>query len=207
MTNKMLIVDSDAWSHGQITSKLWLCKEIEQLFGFHARRPPAGLPAESGWRLALYGGWYGITAFLLLSRGEMPVREIRSYDVDPACEPVADKVNNAWELTNWRFKAFTQDCNEIDWDSDFHPSGWRPEMVINTATEHFRGTDWWSRIPSGIWVTLQGTDMDHTDHHAKVESLDQFKELYPVRQLEFASTLPIQYPDWSFQRFMLIGKK
>ena len=83
----MMQVESDAWSHGQIESKLWLCQEFEHHHAYY-------LPKN----IAIYGGWYGLTAFLLLTRQHIQIQKIRSYDIDPACEPIADKINNAWEL-------------------------------------------------------------------------------------------------------------
>ena len=75
-----MIVDKDAFSSGQIGSKIWLCEELEKL----------------NWSSELtyiYGGWHGITAFLLLSRGKFQVKKIRSLDLDPTCEAIAEMIN------------------------------------------------------------------------------------------------------------------
>jgi hypothetical protein len=75
--------NKDAFSSGQIGSKIWLCEKLEKL----------------NWSSDLtyiYGGWYGITAFLLLSRGKFNVSKIRSLDIDPSCEPIADMINENW---------------------------------------------------------------------------------------------------------------
>ena len=72
-------IDKDAFSSGQIGSKIWLCEELE----------------KTGWLsdfTYIYGGWHGITAFLLLSRGKFQVNRIRSIDIDPAAEPIADMI-------------------------------------------------------------------------------------------------------------------
>ena len=83
-------VDKDAFSSGQVGSKIWLCEELER----------------TGWSSKtthIYGGWYGMTAFLLLSRGKFKVGNIRSYDVDPQCEVIADLINQNWVYRNWIF--------------------------------------------------------------------------------------------------------
>ena len=88
------MLNKDAFSNGQIDSKLWLCEEIEKL----------------NWKSDLtriFGGWHGLTAFLLLSRGKFQVRKIYSYDIDPSCEAIADIINENWVIKEWQFKAFT----------------------------------------------------------------------------------------------------
>ena len=198
--NSYLEVHKDAWSHGQMTSKLWMCKALEKHFGQIHKKSKLGTVAP---KVAIYGGWYGLLAQLILVRDNWFVSEFRSYDIDPSCQPIADAVNNAWEYTNWRFKAFTQDCNNIPW----YKSGWNPDLVINTATEHFDGMVWWDNIPKGTWVALQGCDMHHSDHCMRFTSLDEFSGIYRMEKVLECKELPIQYPEWSFTRFMKIGRK
>lgn len=185
---QILNVDKDAFSSGQIGSKIWLCEELEQLFE----------TIDSVW---IYGGWYGISAFLLQSRGNINIGQIRSYDLDPQCEEVADMINENWVIDNWKFKAKTQDCNllDLDWNG--------PDLVINTSTEHFESLDWWNAIPKGTTVALQGNNMPHEEHHIHSNSLDDFIKSYPVDTLLFRGQKEFVYPTWKFTRFMLIGVK
>lgn len=185
---QILNVDKDAFSSGQIGSKIWLCEELEQLFE----------TIDSVW---IYGGWYGISAFLLQSRGNINIGQIRSYDLDPRCEEVADMINENWVIDNWKFKAKTQDCNllDLDWNG--------PDLVINTSTEHFESLDWWNAIPKGTTVALQGNNMPHEEHHIHSNSLDDFIKSYPVDTLLFRGQKEFVYPTWKFTRFMLIGVK
>lgn len=185
---QILNVDKDAFSSGQIGSKIWLCEELEQLFE----------TIDSVW---IYGGWYGISAFLLQSRGNINIGQIRSYDLDPRCEEVADMINENWVIDNWKFKAKTQDCNllDLDWNG--------PDLVINTSTEHFESLDWWNAIPKGTTVALQGNNMPHEEHHIHSNSLDDFIKSYPVDTLLFQGQKEFVYPTWKFTRFMLIGVK
>ena len=176
----------DAFSSGQVSSKLWLCEELEKL----------------NWISNLtyiYGGWYGITAFLLLTRGKFNVNKIRSLDVDPACQPIADLLNENWVWQEQKFKAFTQDCNNY--------SGQYGDLVINTSTEHFESNEWFDRLAPGTRVVLQGNDMPHEDHFTHSETLDQFVEQFPLSVIDFAGTKEFVYPTWSFKRHMLIGIK
>jgi hypothetical protein len=187
-TSQILNVNKDAFSSGQIGSKIWLCEELEKLFD----------SIDSIW---IYGGWYGVSAFLLLSRNNIEIEYIRSYDIDPACAEVADMINENWVYQNWKFKAKTQDCNEleIDWTG--------PDLIINTSTEHFENMDWWNNIPPGTTVALQGNNMIHDDHHIHSTSLKEFTAQFPITDTLYAGKKQFVYPDWKFTRYMLIGIK
>jgi len=179
-----ILANKDAFSSGQIGSKIWLCEELEKL----------------EWTSNLtyvYAGWYGITAFLLLSRGKFKVDRIRSLDIDPKCESVADAINENWVWQNWKFKAFTQDCDK------FVKGG--PDLIINTSTEHFDSMEWFSNIPSGTRVVLQGNNMPHDDHVVHSETLEDFINTYPLKSIDYKGEKEFKYPDWSFTRYMLIG--
>ena len=180
-----LLTLKDAFSSGQVGSKLWLCKQLENTDLYSKET-------------AIYGGWYGVTAFLLLSRGKFNVETIRSYDIDPVCESIADIINENWVWQKWRFKAFTENCNHIQTGAD---------LIINTSTEHFESRDWWDNIPAGTAVALQGNNMNHKDHSSNISSLSEFCDQFPLTQELYRGTMPFVYPDWSFDRYMIIGVK
>lgn len=179
-------IDKDAFSNGQIDSKIWLCRELEKLF-------------EAVDHIYIYGGWYGITAFLLRVRDKIEIQTIKSYDIDTECQPIADMINENWVIKEWQFKSFTEDCNQIK-PKDV-------DLIINTSTEHFDSKDWWHNIPKGTIVALQGNNMSHEDHKISTESLDDFVKEYPLTQLMYKGSLDFKYPEWSFTRFMIIGIK
>ena len=181
-------IESDAFSSGQISSKLWLCEELEKLYD----------RIDQIW---IYGGWYGTTAFLLKARNNIKIDKIRSWDIDPSCERIADTINENWVWQEWAFKAYTKDCNEIQ------PALGCPDLIINTSTEHFNTSEWWDRIPKGMPVVLQGNNMPHEDHHVYSESLATFSKTYPLSTTLFAGQKDFKYETWGFSRFMLIGKK
>lgn len=185
---KKLTVDEDAFSSGQIRSKLWLCQELENIFD----------QIDYVW---IYGGWYATTAFLLKSRNNIEIKKIRSYDIDPACESVADMINENWLIKDWGFKAHTTDCNTLE------PKIGNPDLIINTSTEHFESDAWWTNIPKGTTVALQGNNMPHEDHHTHTENLEDFVNQFPLSKLLYKGQLEFEYPTWKFTRFMTIGVK
>lgn len=184
--NRTLSVDRDGFSSGQVGSKIWLCEELESLFD----------NIDSIW---IYGGWYGMTAFLLRSRNNIDIKTIRSYDIDPQCETVADMINENWVYRDWQFKAHTKDCNTLV------PAN--VDLIINTSTEHFESMDWWNNIPTGTTVVLQGNNMIHSDHHIHSTCLKEFTAQFPMTEELYAGEKQFVYPDWQFTRYMLIGIK
>lgn len=182
------LLDQDAFSSGQIGSKLWLCEQLESLF----------TSIDTVW---IYGGWYGLTGFLLLSRNNIEIKTIRSLDIDPSCQPIADMINENWVIDNWRFKAFTENCDQIEITDT------KPDLIINTSTEHFTSRAWWNNIPLDTTVVLQGNNMKHDDHHVHTDSLRNFVKQFPLSRTLYAGEKTFTYPDWSFTRFMLIGVK
>ena len=179
-----MLVNKDAFSNGQMDSKLWLCDELEQL-------------KWSSDLTYIYAGWYGVTALLLLSRGKFNVGQIHSFDLDPTCEPVADMINENWVFKEWKFKAFTLDCNN-------YVRG-NPDLIINTSTEHFDSMEWFANIRPGTRVILQGNNMPHDDHVIYSPTLDDFVKTYPLSSIAYKGEKDFVYPDWGFTRYMLIG--
>lgn len=179
-------IDKDAFSSGQIGSKLWLCEELEKLFDH----------ADTIW---IYGGWYGLTSFLLRIRNNISVKQIRSYDIDQSCEEIADIINENWVIDDWKFKAVTADCN--------HMNPTNVDLIINTSTEHFESKAWFDKIPNGTVVALQGNNMPHDDHVIHSATLKSFLDEYPLSDTMFAGEKTFEYPEWQFTRYMVIGIK
>lgn len=176
----------DVFSTGQISSKIWMCEELE----------------KTGWESELtqiYGGWYGLSALLLLSRGIYQVKKIQSFDIDPKCETIADLINENWVWKEWKFKAYTKDCNQ-----EFNIYG---DLVINTSTEHFESLDWYNNLPIGTRVVLQGNNMNHNNHLSITRTLHDFTEQFKLTSIKYQGQLDFIYPDWNFSRFMIIGIK
>lgn len=183
-----IVINNDAFSSGQISSKLWMCQELEKLENNISKK------------IWIFGGWYGISALLLLSREIILIDHIRSFDIDPTCQPLADIFLENWVWQNWKFKSFTKDCNHIIYDES-------PDIIINTSTEHFDSKKWFDNIPDNTTIVLQSNNMKHADHKVCFQKLDDFIDFYPVKQLFYKGQLNFKYPDWEFSRYMVIGKK
>jgi len=194
MCNDFIKIPKDVWANGQIDSKLWLCRKVErQYFG----NPPI---------IWILGGWCGSLSFLLLTRERMPIEHIRSFDIDEESTINANIVNNNYEIDSWKFRAFTQDVNTLDYNGDQYSSR-MPNVVINTACEHMTSSNWWNLIPDNTFVALQSNNMDHEEHTNLSDSLNEFKEKYKLSNVAFEGEMDFSYPTWSFKRFMIMGRK
>lgn len=187
-------VDLDAFSSSQIASKAWLAERLESAI---EKLPPPPM----GFRIWIYGGWYGITNLILRVRGVIPIEYVRSIDVDPDCEIVADKINKFWEIQKWQFKAQTADVNAVTFKTD------PPHIVINTSTEHMESTQWFNNITANTIVVLQGSDLPHDDHVAVYSSLEDFCSAFPLKVELYRGAIEFNYPTHSFRRWMVIGLK
>ena len=127
----------DALSHGQLQSKAWAIGELGRL------RRNFGL-------VYILGGWLG-TLGMLMFEAPLRFRKIRSFDIDPSCEPIADQVNIEHVITDWRFKAVTLDMFKVSTTAARSslqeiraPNRTMPEQsghcdtVINTCCDHIK---------------------------------------------------------------------
>ena len=174
------------WS-GQLESKAWLVNQLSSI-----------LPLPSN--IYIFGGWTGILANMLLQDDR--VYKIRSIDIDPWCESVADNVNKIHEMNGWRFKAVTADMSTYQYQSDIVP-----DIVINTSTEHVtqeQYDSWYDNIPEGTIVVAQGNDYFDCDEHIRcAHNLPEFELMNRVSNPIFGGVLPTDM----YRRFMCIWKK
>jgi hypothetical protein len=176
-------VDKDAFSSGQIGSKIWLCEELE----------------KTTWDVNyvyLYGGWYAMTAFLLLSRGEFKMQKIRSIDIDPKCEEIANTMNKI-ELMKGNFHAVTADMCNLRSDAD---------VAINTSCEHItqdQYEQWLTCLPQNSLLVLQSNNYKIHEHIRISEGLDDFVEQSQLSKVLYCDKLDLPLYD----RYMIIGYK
>lgn len=195
--NGQTSIPKDAFSSGQISSKLWLCREIEKLFR----------PESSSQTIWILGGWVGLLSFLLFSRERLNIKAIRSFEQDPLFEKKADTINENWVWQEWMFKAKTIDCNKLSYKDLFFADSKEPDLIINTSVEHFQSLKWWNNIPSGKLVVLQACDMKNKSHVNCVYSEEEFKRRFPSKKTHYSGKLQFEYPTFSFTRYMLIVEK
>jgi hypothetical protein len=186
-TQRTRMLDS-LWS-GQLNSKLWVVQQLEEIL-------------MGPTNVYIFGGWTGILSNLLFQSKALNIKKIRSIDLDPWCEKVADDVNLIHVIDSWRFKAITGDMSKYDYEW-----GMFPDLVINTSTEHVSQDiyeEWYSKIPKGTTIVAQGNDFFSCDEHIRcTQSLDEFMHINLVKEEIFAGSLETDM----YTRFMCIWRK
>lgn len=185
---------SDAWSQVQILSKLWAVEEIEKRPAILKKNPVI-------WIL---GGWYGLLPFLMFSRNHIQPSMVYSFDRDEEANQVAQLVNKTWSFNPLRFYTLTEDCEMMNYE---RVDVKRPDIIINTSTEHFSDS-WMNNIPKDVIVVAQNTDMKHSDHINCANSVDSFADRFDSSfEIIFKGEKKFSYPGLEFSRFMIIGRK
>lgn len=166
---------------GQIRSKIWLIENLKPFI----RKPV---------KIDIHGGWMGVLASLLF-QSDIPISKIRSIDIDPECEPIANTVNKLEEIEG-RFQAITANMLDIETDAN---------IVINTSCEHLTQNEyeiWLSKISEKSIIVLQSNNYDILEHIRIAKDLEEFKEQSGIDQLcAIEKSFPL------YNRFMIIGKK
>ena len=170
----------DAFWSGQLNSKEWLITNLRK----HVNKIVS---------IDIHGGWVGVLASMLF-QSEIYVKNIRSIDVDPACEPIATMMNKREEMAG-RFRAVTSDMCAIRSDAD---------VIINTSCEHITQDQynlWLSGMPYNGLLVLQSNNYNIPEHVRTAGSLEEFKTQCNVKVL-WAGELELPL----YTRYMIIGK-
>jgi len=171
----------DAFWSGQLKSKEWLITNLRS-------------NVNKVVSIDIHGGWVGVLASMLF-QSKIYVKNIRSIDIDPTCEPIATMMNKREEMSG-RFRAVTADMCEIRSDAD---------VVINTSCEHITQDQydlWLSGMPYNSLLVLQSNNYNIPEHIRTASSLDEFKKQSNLTVL-WAGELELPL----YTRFMIIGKQ
>jgi len=188
----------DAFSLGQLKSKLWLIEHLPDNLG----------------TVFICAGWYGTLAALMFEKAIDKFEKIRSFDIDRSCASVADTMNRPWVMNGWQFKASTLDILDMDFPTThttYRSNGTSleltemPDTIINTSCEHIKNfAEWYDKIPDGKLVVLQSNNFYEVEEHVNcVDSIDSFKEMASMSTLIYSGELELE----KYSRYMLIGKK
>ena len=184
-------MDFTAFSHGQVQSKYWLCQQLEPY-----------IPTKA--RVAILGSWYNVLGFMMTVRKPDLYQSITGIDIDPEVNPIADKINDSCIIENSIIKNVIADVNDFDFK--------RFNVLINCSPEHMESNQWFDNIPPNTLVCIQSSNMTVKDDDVwkcvnSNSSLEELKNKYPLSRYFFSGTKRIQYDDWGYDRFMIIGVK
>ena len=160
-------------------------------------------------------GGMGVLGPLLFSESKLKINKIRSFDIDPQCEIIADQLNIEHVVTDWKYKAVTKDILDVGYDQHAYeiPMPGRdaakvvesPDTIINVTCEHIEDfPKWWSLIPKGKLVLIQNNNFKHgneENHLNTVSALENVVERAPMSRILYDG-----FRDFArYRSFMLIG--
>jgi hypothetical protein len=164
----------DAMWSGQLQSKAWLVETLTEY-------------VTKSSNVYIFGGWIGVLANMMFN-STLPIKKIRSIDLDPWCEKVADTVNKQYEMDGWRFKAISSDMGKYDYDW-----GISSDIVINTSSEHVTQTvydQWFNNITPGSLVVVQGNNFFECKEHVRCShNLTEFENMNSVHNPLYSGKL------------------
>jgi len=169
----------DAFWSGQLNSKEWLIANLHK-------------NVNKFVSIDIHGGWVGVLASMLF-QSEICVKNIRSVDIDPTCEPIATMMNKGEEIAG-KFRAVTADMCEIRSDAD---------VVINTSCEHITQDQfdlWKTGMPHNSLLVLQSNNYDIPEHVRIAKDLEHFIEQSQIK-VQWAGELKLPL----YTRYMIIG--
>lgn len=190
-----LLIPQDAFSHGQIKSKIWLNSHL-------SKWAKTLMQSEKRYSLHWHGSWVGVGPFYVLQNADLEIKETHLYDIDSEALEVSKKLLNYWYCEGRELHFHNIDVREATYNNP------TDLLIINTSCEHISDTEWLINIPSDSWVLLQSTNMEHIEHINICNNLNEFKDqVSKCLTVLDAVQMDINYPDKMFSRYMIFGQK
>lgn len=170
----------DAFWQGQLKSKEWLIECLKE-------------HVHSDSSIDIHGGWVGVLASMIF-QSTIPIASIRSIDIDPHCEHIANTMNQI-ECHKGIFRAVTGNMVNIRSDA---------EVVINTSCEHITQDDydlWLSGLKHNALIVLQSNNYNIPEHIRIANSLSEFHSQSNLNRILYSGELQLPL----YTRYMIIG--
>ena len=178
----------DAFWSGQLKSKEWLIDTL-----VHVIHPETNKVMNFPVSVDIHGGWVGTLASMLF-QSSIPIKNIRSIDIDPVCESIAVTMNKGEEMVG-KFTATTADMCSVFSDAD---------ITINTSCEHITQDQynlWLKNICQSSLLVLQSNNYNIPEHVRTAENLEDFKNQCHLRDVLWSGEMDLPL----YKRFMVIG--
>lgn len=205
----------DAYSRGQVQSKIWLTTELQKISSHF----------DTIYHL---GGWYGQLTWYFDKL--ITFNKYRNFDADPeACE-ISDYIVNLQHLENFKVKSVelklpmassTDEEKKMDWitrtgceyEIKNYTSGatfkekTQPNLIINTSAEHMPSI-WFDKFVNRpqetdpLFVIQTNNLFEVPEHFNCVHSVDHLIKKFNMTRIEYAGELQLK----GYKRFMIIGR-
>jgi hypothetical protein len=206
---------SDAFSRGQVQSKIWLTNELQKV----------GTHFDTIYHL---GGWFGQLTWYL--NNHITFNKYRNFDIDVEACKVSDYIVNLNHLENYKVKSVELGLPLWDDSDDERNMSWitrtgceykienysngntfkektQPDLIINTSAEHMPSI-WFDKFVNRPQATdplyvIQTNNLFDADGHVNcVHSVDHLIKKFNMSRIEYAGELQLK----GYKRFMLIGR-
>ena len=177
----------DAFWSGQIKSKEWLIDSLE-----HVVRPTVNTEPLT---IEIHGGWVGTLASMLF-QSNLNIKKIRSIDIDPSVQHIAEEMNRLEVIQN-KFEAVTINMCSLQ--------NYQADIVINTSCEHItqeQYNQWLDNTPKDAMIITQGNNYKIDEHIRLSNDIDDFETQCHLNR-KFVGTLKLPL----YHRYMIIGNK
>lgn len=186
-----------AFSHGLILSKQWLCESLEKIISENNIIKPT---------VYILGCWHNVLGLMLLIRNPNFYNLIKSYDKDQEAIDVSNKICDAYTILDVKIENICKNVYEVDFSHVGNNT-----IFINCSVDQFDTTDWYQKIPTNSLVCIQSTDIIDGSQNWEItqttKDLNEFKNKYTMSNILFEGTKKFTYPTLSYNRLMLIGYK
>lgn len=197
----------DAFSRGQIQSKIWLVTELAKI--------------KKDFRVVfLLAGWYGqLRKFFDIA--DISYDKMRVVDIDPTACLVSDKIFNIDFIKDYKVKSVELDLTDMSWlyrtGCEYKLKNYTteqvitektvPDLIINTSAEHFHER-WYHKFVNRPLETdplfvIQSNNLHEVpDHINSIHSLTEMKIKFPMTRIDYEGELQLS----GYKRYMLIGR-
>lgn len=197
----------DAFSRGQINSKIWLVTELAKV-------------KKDFKSVFLLAGWFGqLRKFFDIANINYEV--MRVMDIDPNACQISDQIFNIDHLQGYKVKSVELDLTDASWlfrtgaqykirnysNGSTFEEKLVPDLIVNTSAEHFHES-WYHKFVNRpqetdpLFVIQTNNLRDISDHVNAVYSLNEMKIKFPMSRIDYEGELQL----YGYKRFMLIGR-
>jgi len=187
----------DAFSLGQVVSKIWLINVLQVLANTKNLRPDT---------VAVLGCWIGSLVPLL--HRTTKINRIYGFDVDPVAISQSEMFNRLHLEDGWKYKGVVADVSMMDTHHmEFQTGGElitvTPDWLVNTSCEHM-DTSWFDSAGSDQLIIMQTNNSPDFAGHVNIcEDMQQVEQKYPLSDVLYSGELVTPV----YTRFMQIGYK
>jgi hypothetical protein len=213
-TNDPLSIQ-DAFSRGQVQSKIWLTEELQKV-------------SKHFNTIFHLGGWYGQLTWYFDNK--ITFDKYRNFDMDIEACKISDYIINLRHLENYKVKSVeiglplwsdSDDKKNMNWisrtgceyeiknysnDNTFKEKT-QPNLIINTSAEHMPSI-WFDKFVNRPQETdplfvIQTNNLFEVPEHVNcVHSVDHLIKKFNMTRIEYAGELQLK----GYKRFMIIGR-